>query len=271
LISGFWLWVWEISACEGGSIPAIIAKAKGAGVSGLIVKCGEDGPGVEQVTPALVRDCAAAGMRLAVWWYCRPRATQDQIAMLNAVAALGVTIFVMDAEKEWDTPDQRPLARAFAVSIRAALGSDAILIDAPWSRPKKHGGSFPYDEFGLVMGARSPQFYWELAEVAGESEGYFLDDCDAEWAETDTIRPICPALCAVNQDGTVHAPVSELAAALDRYAGRPFVTLWSFQHLNSAEWALLEQRARAAAPIPDPLAGVPVPGLVIPGEDTDVT
>jgi hypothetical protein len=267
-VKGLWIWIWELAKCEEGNVPALLAKAKRVGAAGVILKCGENGPGVEQVTPALVKAFADAGIGLAVWWYCRPWCFDGQIAMLKAVRAMGVTAFVMDAEKEWDAPDQRVGAGGHAQRIRAALGPDVFLADAPWSRPKKHGGFFPYAEFGAVMNARCPQFYWELAEVAGEPQAPFLADCDAEWAETDAVRPICPALCSVNEDGSVHAPVSELAYALDRYARRDSVSIWSWQHLSAAEWALLEKRAAAAppaAPISDPLASVPTPGLLIPG------
>jgi hypothetical protein len=262
-MTGLWIWVWELSACERGSVPAILAKAKTSGVAGIILKCGEDGPTPEQVTPELVAEFAAAGVCLAVWWYCRPHAFDAQIAMLKAVQAMGVTIFVMDAEKEWDVPDNRPAAAQFAARLRAELGPDAFLADAPWSRPVKHGGFFPYAGFGTVMDARCPQFYWQFAKP--EAQTPFLADCDLEWQQTAPGQSICPALSPVNIDGTVHAPVSELAAALDRYASRQAVSIWSWQHLTAAEWDLLETRAKT--PIANPLAGESVPGLVIPGEN----
>jgi hypothetical protein len=264
-MTGLWVWVWELHACEGGSVPAILAKANRAGVTGIILKCGEDGPTPEQVTPALVAACAAADVGLAVWWYCRPRAFDAQLAMLRVVQAMGMTCFVMDAEVEWDAPDQRAVARGFATRLRAALGPSAFLADAPWARPVKHRAPFPYAEFGSVMDARMPQFYWEIA--APEPQTTFLADADLEWAQTAPGAVVCPALSPVNYDGTKHAPVAELAAALDRYASRPALSIWSWQHLTPAEWTLLEARAAAQQGIPNPLAGEPVPGLVILGEN----
>ena len=141
-LTGLGIWVWELDQCEGGNHTAIVAKAKRAGVTWIAVKCGEERSN-GQVTAALVQDLAAAGIRPVVWWYCRPKDCPSQIAMLVALKAIGVTAFIMDAESEWDVPDQRPLAAQFAQSLRAALGPDAFLADAPWARPISHGGILP--------------------------------------------------------------------------------------------------------------------------------
>jgi hypothetical protein len=264
-LQGLAIWIWELDKCEGGNLAAIVAKARVSGVSSVIVKAGEEAAN-GQVTAALVATFRTAGIEPAIWWYCRPKDFDAQLGMLKALQdRCGVTGFVMDAEAEWDTPDNRPAATQFAARLRAELGPDAWLADAPWSRPVKHGGFFPYAQFGAVMNARMPQFYWELAKP--EEATPFLADCDLEWQQTAPGQSVCPALCTVNEDGTKHAPVSELAAALDRYAARPLVSIWSWQHLNAAEWALLAQRARTKAPIADPLAGAPVAGLVIPEEN----
>jgi hypothetical protein len=253
-MKGLWIWIWELPKCDGGSARAIAARAKRCGVAGVIVKVGEDGPVPEQLSSAFVQELAAGGVACAAWWYCRPRALEAQIAMLEVIRDRGITAFVLDAESEWDSPDQRPLAKTFATNLRAALGPDVFLADAPWARPIKHRAPFPYAEFGSVMDARMPQFYWKLAEEGGEPCDRFLADCDLEWAQTAPGALICPTLSTLNRDGTQHAPVSELAWALDRYAARQAVSLWSYQHLSVAEWAFLEERAAAAPPLAPPLA-----------------
>lgn len=263
-LTGLGIWIWELGKCEGGSVAAIVAKAKKAGVSWLAVKCGEESSD-GQVTRALVEGLVAGGIRPVVWWYCRPEKFASQIAMLVALKALGVTAFLMDAEAEWDVPDQKAEASTFAKELRAALGDDVFLADAPWARPLSHGGFFPYAEFGAVMNARMPQAYWELAEVAGEPFASFMPAVDAQWAKVAPGETICPAFSTLNKDGSKHAPVAELAQALDRYADRAAVSIWSWQHLNAAEWALLD--ARATTPIADVLAGAPVAGLEVPGEN----
>lgn len=265
---GLAIWIWELPACERGDPGAIAAKAKASGVSTVFVKAGSTTDN-GQVTAALVARLRTDGIDCVPWWYCVPSGLDAQIALLKSLQErAGATGFAMDAEVEWDKPDQREIAAQFAQRIRDALGKDAWLADAPWARPVSHKAPFPYREFGRVMNCRMPQFYWELAEVAGEPQAHFFDAADAEWEETAPGIVVCPALSTVNEDGTKHAPIGELAAALDRYAARPLVSLWSWQHLTAAEWALLEERAAISPPpAANPLAGIPVPGLVIPGEN----
>lgn len=264
-LTGLGIWIWELRACERGDAAAIAAKARRAGVSFVVVKAGEETSN-GQVTAGLVNDLRVGGLECAIWWYCRPRSFDSQLAMLKGLQdTAGVRHFVMDAEREWDSPDQRALAGQFAQRLRTTLGPDAFLADAPWARPLSHGSPFPYAAFGAVMDARMPQFYWELAEAEGEAYPHFIEAADAQWAATAADAVICPTLSTVNKDGTKHAPISELALALDRYAARSGVSLWSWQHLSPAEWALLEERAMRPNAIHDPLAGAPVAGLVIPG------
>jgi hypothetical protein len=62
---------------------------------------------------------------------------------------------------------------------------------------------------------------------------------------------VCPVGCTVDYRGMLHGPVSEFAAFLDRYSGRAAMSIWSWQHLNAAEWALLAERANAPMVPPD--------------------
>jgi len=241
-LHGLGVWIWNLAACERGDPAAIAARARGAGIAWVVVKCGEETSN-DQVTAALVEGLRAGGIECAAWWYCRPKALDSQIAMLKGLQErAGVRHFVMDAEAEWDAPDQRAIAAQFAQRLRVALGADAFLADAPWARPVSHRAPFPYAEFGAVMNARMPQFYWELA--APESAAHFFASADLEWMQTAPGAVVCPALSPVSYDGTKHAPLSELAAALDWYGSRPATSIWSWQHLAPAEWAFLEQRAR---------------------------
>lgn len=251
-LAGLGLWIWELARCERGDPDDIAARCARAGVGHVITKVGEESPN-GQVTRRLVEGLRARGVECAIWWYCRPRSMDAQIAMLlDARDRSGVRQIVMDAEKEWDLPDQRATAGQFATRLRAALGDDVWLADAPWARPVSHRAPFPYREFGAVMNARMPQFYWELAEAQGEPFVHFVATADLEWAQTAPGQVICPAGSCVDYTGARHCPPGELAAFLDRYAGRPSCSVWSWQHLDAAEWAVLEQREqarRAALPV----------------------
>lgn len=261
-LSGLGIWIWEWDACEGGDIDKILACCKAWGVSWLAVKCGEKTAN-SQVTPARVAELRAGGVECAAWWYSHPSSADAEVAYLtDVVTRCGVRHLILDAEEPWEREpddwtkprDWRREASVFARSLRAAVGPDVFLADAPWARPKSHGGRFPYAEFGAVMNARMPQFYWELAEVGGESIGHFLATADLQWAETAPGSIVCPAGSCVDAQGAKHCDVSELALFLARYSARPAVSIWSWQHLNAQERALLEQRQRARVEADAPIA-----------------
>lgn len=251
-LAGLGIWIWELSKCEGGNIAKIIARAKACGVHWVAVKAGEKTP-TRQVTPALVAALRAEDIECAAWWYSHPSSVDAELVYLrDLVTRCGVRQLLLDAEEPWERApadwskvrDWRHEAASFAARLRASVGPDVYLADAPWARPRSHGGPFPYAEFGDVMNARHPQFYWELAEAEGEPYEHFVATADLQWAERAPGETICPIGSCVDAQGVRHCPVSELDAFLDRYAARPAVSIWSWQHLNATEWALLEQRQR---------------------------
>lgn len=282
-LTGLGIWIWDLPQCEGGDLRAIAAKAKRCGISWVCVKAGEKSLDA-QFTPALVAALRTEGIECAAWWYSHPSSVDSELAYLRVlVERCGVRHLVLDAEEPWEREpndwstvrDWRAQAAAFAARLREAVGPDVFLADAPWARPRSHGGPFPYAQFGAVMDARMPQFYWHLAAVEGEPYAHFVATADAQWAETAPGSLVCPIGSCVDAQGVRHAPVSELAAFLDRYADRAACSLWSWQHLNAAEWALLAQRARARANVDvtdggrnEPVYAAPEPPTRDPHEGT---
>lgn len=265
-LRGLGIWVWELARCEHGDPSAIAERARRAGASWVAVKAG-DSRSNGQVTRALVEGLRAGGVECAAWWYSVPGTGDLQVAQLRElVDRAGVAHFVQDAEIEWETyGDHRAEAALLAERIRAAIGDDAYFADAPWPITHAHP-TFPFDAFGAIAQARMPQAYYAVAELdGGEPAARYLDDGDRAWASSSA--PVCPIVSPVNANGSKHAPVSELAAALDRYAGREACSIWSWQHLTDAEWALLEQRQRARADVTDGGRDAPVFTAPSPSED----
>jgi hypothetical protein len=270
------MWIWELGLCERGDLAAITARAKASGVRWIAIKAGEEHAN-GQVTRARVEAVRAAGIECAAWWYSCPRTTAGELALIaDLVKNQGIAHLIQDAEIEWESvpgPDKsrvphdfRPEAKVFAKQVRDAIGPDVFLADAPWARPRSHGGLFPYAELGSIMNARFPQLYWEVAEVDGMRFADFMAAADQQWGDLNVGVPICPAGSTVDAQGVRHCPVDELNAFLDRYATRQAVSLWSWQHMNNAEWALLAKRAQdePKAPIApgddQPVYAAPPPG-----------
>ena len=257
-LTGLGCFVWQLHMCEDGNIAKIIDRAHKAGFNWLCVHGGEKHLD-PQFTSELVSGFEEAEITPALWWYSHPSSVDYEIEYLtDLIAKTGVQHLVMDAEEPWEreptdwkvTRNWKAEALQFATKLRAAVGPDVYLADAPWARPKSHGSPFPYNEFGSVMNARMPQFYWELAEKHGESYTHFVSTADLEWAQTGLPgTPICPIGSCVDEFGQMHCPVSELNEFLDRYQNRQACSIWSWQHLNSAEWELLYRRAELSPPV----------------------
>ncbi|WP_394823724.1 hypothetical protein [Pendulispora albinea] len=249
MLSGLGIWIWQLAACERGRIDAIAEKAKRCGVSWVAIKAGESRSN-GQVTRERVEVLRAAGIECAAWWYSVPTTVSAQIALArDLVHEQGVRHLICDAEFEWETShdahdklvshDWRTEARTFAARLRDAVGPDVYLADAPWSIVKAHP-IWPWNEFGAVLDARMDQCYWRLAR---QPFAQFAARADAAWSALAGGPPRCPIGCMVDYHGTDHAPLHELDEFLDHYALAPAHSLWSWQHLSAAEWAVLEQRA----------------------------
>lgn len=267
-LAGLGIWIWELAHCEHGDLDAICARAKACGVRWVAIKSGDSRPN-GQMTRARVEQLRAGGLQVAAWWYSVPGTTGLQLAQLQElVERCGIEHFIQDAEIEWERgTDHRSEALFLADQIRKAIG-DAYFADAPWPIIRAHP-TFPFKEFGSIAQARMPQAYYAVASLdGGRPSAKYLDEGDHAWAAPpfDT-APVCPIVSPVNANGSKHTPLSELAAALDRYAGRQAVSIWSWQHLTAPEWALLEQRAQAANPLDVTDGGDNAPIFVAPAVD----
>ena len=55
------MWVWYVERSHGGSVPAIVAQAKRAGIGTVYIKAGDGGASGASSTASLVGRCTAAG------------------------------------------------------------------------------------------------------------------------------------------------------------------------------------------------------------------
>jgi hypothetical protein len=225
----------------------------------LAMKGGEDGSDYGVFTPELMAAWRAVGVEPVFWWYSRPRNLDLQVATVARYARAGVRAFIIDAELEWEADrqdgawrprDYRSVAATFAKQLRAAVGSDAVLADAPWPIPSAHA-LFPFDEFGAACDLRMPQAYYAVAaldrtwprpptaaDLSLEAKA-FLSRTDLEWSMREPAERVCPIVSNVDGNGSKRLGVQDLADAWDRYGARPTRSLWSLEWLNTQERAYL--------------------------------
>jgi hypothetical protein len=250
---GLGIFCWQWSQCEGGDINAIIAKAKRCGVTWLAVH-------MDDITTVRVTQLHAAGLYVAAWKYCVPGVSETADFIRHAVLCRdsGCDAILPDCEIEWETrktpdgsvvpSDRRPEAKVFAQQLRTALGDDYPIGNCgAWQWCDRHP-IYPDHAFGASWSFGSPERYWTMFSST-EPASAALDESEKEWADTmnagayKTLIPIGSAFDGSAQGGQPLRP-SDVAGFLDR---QETCALWSWQHVPSTIWALLEQRAQGAA------------------------
>ena len=64
------MWIWYLSASDGGNLDEIAAQAQAAGIRTLYVKSSDGGSNFwSQFTPALVAQVHALGLQICAWQY----------------------------------------------------------------------------------------------------------------------------------------------------------------------------------------------------------
>ncbi|MDX6659846.1 MAG: hypothetical protein QOJ55_668, partial [Solirubrobacteraceae bacterium] len=69
VFAGQGMWIWQLPRSEGGSVPAIVARARAANVQTVFVKAADGTSLWAQFSPALVASLKAAGLRVCAWQY----------------------------------------------------------------------------------------------------------------------------------------------------------------------------------------------------------
>ena len=153
------MWIWYVSRSDGGSIPAIISRARAAGVRTLIVKSSDGGHSWSQFNSNLVQQLRASGLHVCAWQYVygtEPLAEAD--AGARAVSA-GAECLIIDAEAEYE--GRYASAAAYLHHLRRLVGSSYPLGLASFPYVDYHP-AFPYSVFLGPGGAQfdMPQMYW---------------------------------------------------------------------------------------------------------------
>ena len=153
------MWIWYLSRSDGGSVPAIIARAHAAGVVTLIIKSSDGANYWSQFSPGLVRELRAGGLHVCAWQYVygsEPRA--EAVAGARAVGA-GAQCLIIDAEAEYE--GRYAAAASYLSELRGLVGRSYPLGLASFPYVDYHP-AFPYSVFLGPGGAQfdMPQMYW---------------------------------------------------------------------------------------------------------------
>ena len=169
--------------CEGGGPEALVAEAKAAGLSHVIVKIadgvkvfGVDASGNDLTAP-VVNALRAAGIIVWGWHSIYGNAPSDEANIaIQRAQSLGLDGYVMNAGSDYKHSGKEAAAGQFISAVRDALTIPIAL--SSFRFPNYHS-EFPWSTFLEKCDYHMPQVYWEQAHNAGGQLRESKRQCDA--------------------------------------------------------------------------------------------
>jgi Putative peptidoglycan binding domain len=240
--AGDGMWIWMMNSVEGGNVEQLIARAKASGLEAVYVKGSDATKPFSQLTPQLVQQLKAAGLRVCAWQYVYGNDPEGEAATAAQNIRTGVDCFIIDAEVEYE--GRYAQAQRYMKTLRAAVGPDFPIALSTFPYVTYHP-SFPYSVF-LANGnaqVNMPQIYWKAIGTTPDSA------LQTTFADNQPYgRPLIPT--GQLYENPPSADVQRFRSLAQGYGARG-VNWWSWQHATNANW-------NAA------LAGAPAPAAVAP-------
>jgi hypothetical protein len=230
------MWIWYVSHSEGGSVPAIVRRAKANGIGTVYVKSGDGATIWNQFNRSLVGRLHAAGIDACAWQFVYGQAPVAEAKVGAAAVRRGADCLVIDAEADYE--GRYAAADLYIRTLRARIGGSFPLSLAGFPYVDYHP-AFPYSVLLGPGGAsfNQPQMYWKAigASVRGVYEHTYR--YNRIWG-----RPIYP----IGQ--TYEGPSNGALRLFRRFAasfGHLRPSWWDWQETNGTEWRALGARAAA--------------------------
>jgi putative peptidoglycan binding protein len=228
------MWVWYLSRSEGGSSPAMIARAKRNGIGTVYIKAGDGDGAWGQFTPSLVQALHRGGLDVCAWQFVYGGAPVAEARVGIGAVKKGADCLVIDAEGDYE--GKYAAADLYVRTLRAAIGKTFPVSLAGFPYVDYHP-AFPYSVFFGPGGAQynQPQMYWKTigTSVRVVYEHTYL--YNRIWG-----HPIYPV-------GQTYEGPSKTALRLFRrfaasYGGLP-PSWWDWQETSGPEWGALGARS----------------------------
>ncbi len=205
-LQGKGFFTFNLSECEGGDAAAIVAAAKEAGLSHVIVKIAEreqvsgiNSAGTDDTAP-VVQALHAAGIDVWGWHHvCGDNPSGEAKTAVQRTQSLGLKGYVVNAEAEYERPGREAAARHFISALRSSLTVPIAL--SSFRFPNYHP-DFPWTAFLEGCDIHMPKVFWEQAYNAGEQLRESKRQCDA----LPNARPYVPSGAAYITSGWAPLP-----------------------------------------------------------------
>lgn len=228
------MWVWYVSASNGGNLGSIIATAHKYGISTLTIKAGDGTSAWSQFNPSLVSTLHAAGLHVCAWQYVYGNYPTTEAQIGAAAARDGADCLVIDAESEYE--GKYVSAQTYMTELRHLVGAGFPVALASFPYVDYHP-AFPYSVFLGPGGAQynTPQMYWRDIGVSVDTVYAHTYDYNRVYG-----RPIAPL-------GQVYdnPPTNQIIRfrMMSRSYAAAGVSWWDWQEASSSGWRAVAQPA----------------------------
>jgi putative peptidoglycan binding protein len=242
--AGQGMWIWYISASDGGSVASIVAQAHAAGVGTVFVKSADGSTNYwSQFSSQLVQELHANGLHVCAWQYVYGTNPVGEADLGAEAVANGADCLVIDAESQYE--GHYGAAQTYIDTLRAKIGPSYPVGLASFPYVNYHP-SFPYSVFLGPNGAQfnAPQMYWH--DIGTSVASVFVDTYEQNLIYGRPILPLGQTYGGVS--ATELVSFRSLASAYGA-AGDSF---WDWQETSAASWASLAAPLNTTLTVPQP-------------------
>jgi peptidoglycan hydrolase-like protein with peptidoglycan-binding domain len=233
------MWIWYVSKSEGGSVPAMIARAKRNGIGTVYVKSGDGTTVWNQFNKQLVQRLHKGGIDVCAWQFVYGDHPAAEARVAEISIARGADCFVIDAEADYE--GKYAAADLYMRTLRAAAGETYPISLAGFPYVDYHP-SYPYSVFLGPGGAQfnQPQMYWKTIGTSVRTVYEHTYLYNRIWG-----HPIYPIGQTYEAPG--NGPLMLFRRFAASYGGMP-PSWWDWQETAGKEWGALGARS-AARPV----------------------
>jgi hypothetical protein len=235
------MWIWYLSKSEGGSVPAIVARAKANAIGTVYVKSGDGSTVWNQFNQQLVARLHRGGIDVCAWQFVYGDHPAAEARVGQISVARGADCLVIDAEADYE--GKYAAADRYIRLLRAAVGETYPISLAGFPYADYHP-AYPYSVFFGPGGAQydQPQMYWKTIGTSIRTVFEHTYLFNRIWG-----HPIYPIGQTYEAPGPGNLRMFRRFAA--SYGGLP-PSWWDWQETAGREWGAL-----GAASALRPLAG----------------
>jgi peptidoglycan hydrolase-like protein with peptidoglycan-binding domain len=239
------MWIWYLSASDGGNLASIVAQAHAADVTTLFVKSSDGSTNYwSQFSPELVAQLHANGLKVCAWQFVYGTNPAGEANLGAEAVANGADCLVIDAEGEYE--GRYGSAQTYITDLRVKIGVTYPLGLASFPYVYDHP-SFPYSVFLGPNGAQfnAPQMYWR--DIGNSIDTAYANTYIANRVYGRAIYPLGQTYS--------HPSNAELVRFREEAVdyGATGISWWDWQETPASEWtALAEPLQPLSSVIPNP-------------------